>query len=314
MNSRIRFVFSAAAVLTAGALSVWTAVGWFVKPPSGETVSAGEIPVPTLLGQSAEEITFSPWTKYELDDRIPLLMPEWEAVSDGEQAEFWIGSALRELNAVCGSVFQIELDYDALTEKLEESSDFSRLYLYGLPVGSGSDAKMLYYAAEKTAGRGEFDFSIELRGNPDAEITEEMQESSLAAVKEDLRRLILDLAALTDMDPQLQLQQMISESDQDNRLVQFLAALFRADSQNVLSGRLMDFLTGLTPYVGWNPQSGEELSSLTLEEMIASMEFSSLQIVTLPSQILILIGGTGGEATGIYYDIALTAYSGVAIN
>lgn len=159
-----------------------------------------------------------------------------------------------------------------------------------------------------------FVFSLVLRGNPETEITDEARQSALDKVKEDLRGMILDLAGMPDLVPEQQLLQMTADPSAGNSLAQFLSALLQADSQYVLTGRLMDFLTGLIPYIGWTPQPGEELSALTLEEMISSMEFSSLQIVSLPSRILILVSDAGGGTTGIYYDPGLSMYSGIAIN
>ena len=68
----LKFALSAAAILLVGAMAVGLAARAVVSPRVGEVRSAGVAAIPTVLGQTAEEVLFYPWPMY---DTQPLRHP-----------------------------------------------------------------------------------------------------------------------------------------------------------------------------------------------------------------------------------------------
>ena len=68
----LKFALSAAAILLVGAMAVGLAARAVVAPRVGEVRSAGVAALPTVLGQTAEEVLFYPWSMY---DTQPLRHP-----------------------------------------------------------------------------------------------------------------------------------------------------------------------------------------------------------------------------------------------
>ncbi len=67
----IKFLLSAVGILLLGAFAARTAANMVVAPQSGETVSAGVVSVPSVLGKSAGEVLFYPWPLYETQELRP---------------------------------------------------------------------------------------------------------------------------------------------------------------------------------------------------------------------------------------------------
>ena len=61
----LKFILSAAAILLAGALAAGLTAHAVVSPKTGEVRSAGVVAIPTVLGQTAEEVLFYPWSMYD---------------------------------------------------------------------------------------------------------------------------------------------------------------------------------------------------------------------------------------------------------
>lgn len=310
MKSNLKFVFGTCAVLIAGALLVSQAAAVVSRPPAEQTFSSGERSVPALLGQDAEEIVFSPWTKYDMDDRIPYPFSDWQMFTSEETSEQeWVIRAVSEAFAVCEAM-GITLDQQEAVGQMECSRDLARVYLKNMNLGAGEN---LTFAAGKTTGKGNQDFSLVVSGSHGKE-DDAASQTALQKVKDDLRNLILSLPDMPDLPPEALLSAL---KETDNGLGIFLASLADADQQRFLTGSLFDLVTTLNPMTGWSPSDGSDLSSLTLEEIISYIQTSasvSLQILTLPSQILILYSLSDGRTIGIYYDSELAMYSGIAVN
>lgn len=67
-----KFAVSAAAILLAGAITAGLAARAVIAPPTGEVRSAGVVTIPTVLGQTAEEVLFYPWAVYHSESLTPI--------------------------------------------------------------------------------------------------------------------------------------------------------------------------------------------------------------------------------------------------
>ena len=61
----LKFILFTAAILLAGAVSAGLTAHAVVSPRTGEVRSAGVVTIPTVLGQTAEEVLFYPWSMYD---------------------------------------------------------------------------------------------------------------------------------------------------------------------------------------------------------------------------------------------------------
>ena len=68
----VKFVLSALAILLAGAMAAGMAARAVAAPRTGEVISAGVVSVPSVLGQTAEEALFYPWSMYDYQTLAPL--------------------------------------------------------------------------------------------------------------------------------------------------------------------------------------------------------------------------------------------------
>ena len=82
----MKFALSAAAILLVGAMAVGLAARAVVSPRMGEVRSAGVVAIPTVLGQTAEEVLFYPWSMY---DTQPLRHPTEDELLFGDRMDAW---------------------------------------------------------------------------------------------------------------------------------------------------------------------------------------------------------------------------------
>ena len=86
MRNPLKFTISAAAILLVGAMAVGLAARAVVSPRTGEVHSAGVAAIPTVLGQTAEEVLFYPWSMY---DTQPLRHPTGDELLFGNRTDGW---------------------------------------------------------------------------------------------------------------------------------------------------------------------------------------------------------------------------------
>ncbi len=319
------FVLSAAAILLVGALAAGAAARRVVEPPAGEVWSAGEVPVPTVLGQTAEEVLFFPWSLYDTETLYPV--PE-EFLLDGINLRA-IGDTLEEVARKLKAGATIPADEDPawifrffenlmpadipwkeLLSSLEwnvdpsgdRSSDALQIFLRDLPAAgqtAGEDVTLSF--AIQDGERASLSYLV--RPAEPREITPEEQSKAMALVEQDLRTLFLS--------------RNVFESGMGALLQSFL------EGSGMLEGGYgpPHDLHGLFLY--GNPLSGgepwplpdvEEFYDAPLEDFLLLAEEAGLpavQIVTTQSQILVIFTLADGNVLGIYYDIQLGRYSGV---
>ena len=68
----VKFILSSLAILLAGAMAAGLAARSVTAPRAGEVVSAGTVPIPSVLGRTAEEVLFYPWSLYDMQTLVPL--------------------------------------------------------------------------------------------------------------------------------------------------------------------------------------------------------------------------------------------------
>ena len=320
----LKFILSAAAILLVGAVAAGLAAHAVVSPRTGEVRSAGVVTIPTVLGQTAEEVLFYPWSMYNtqplrhlteeellinfgLDEfgasmeEVDLFLSEftvnWLEHTDILQPYRYF-SQLMELSFQWAEFFDaLECNWD---ERGQAPSFGTHIYLKDLPATAHLDNETpvtLSFAISNNDS-----LSLLIRPAQPREITEEEQAAALARVEDDLRLMLLP-ANPYNSELYWQLQSFYDYYSVIGTTQMDLINSFFEDRM-ALTARLDSTLDD--PY------------EAPMEEFLSAVEMSSnywnIQIITTQQQIVALFTENSGGIFGVYYDIQLGCYSGVGIS
>lgn len=315
-----RFVLSSVCILLAGALAAGLAARAVVLPRTGETFSAGVLSVPTVLGQTAEEVLFYPWPVYDMQTLTPITDAEIEQYGPADL--FTAVAAIEALGA--------EADMEQLI-KSQQICDGRHLaagntglrYVKDFPAALGDVPVLLNYAQSSYDSSA---VSWLMQPAQEEELSEEQQQEALDKVRNDLAGLIWCI-----MEP---------DRNYSNDLMVFL------EDFNMLEDSALMFYEWLTEWIslmyyqfsgsfevpaevwdagsviieaggeyGHEPQT-ERAEPPPLEELLAmgQGEFVDIQFISTPRQIVLLFQLDSATTIGVYYDIQLRCYSGLGLS
>lgn len=303
---KTRFILLAMSILLAGALAAGFAARAVVAPRAGEPVNAGVLNVPSVLGQTAEEVLFYPWSMYDAQTTLPL-------------DSYPYGSATEERSIVAASasadppflqfltpfqtLFDVSYDEGAIYDALELGQGqrlghqlFLKDYAASLPEG---ETVLLSFA---TSLEAPLSISYLTRPAHPQQLTQEQQDQALAQVRS-------DLTALTELDPE------------PTGLTQILTDYLGSSQDLGLYDRPLTQLTqtiDVVYSVSACSEAGPLLINQTpLDGKLSAMEALSgytVQLISTPQQIVLLFTGPDRSVVGVYYDIQLERYSGVGLS
>ena len=315
-----RFVLSSVCILLAGALAAGLAARAVVLPRTGETFSAGVLSVPTVLGQTAEEVLFYPWPVYDMQTLTPITDAEIEQYGPADL--FTAVAAIEALGA--------EADMEQLI-KSQQICDGRHLaagntglrYVKDFPAALGDVPVLLNYAQSSYDSSA---VSWLMQPAQEEELSEEQQQEALDKVRNDLAGLIWCI-----LEP---------DRNYSNDLMVFL------EDFNMLEDSALMFYEWLTEWIslmyyqfsgsfevpaevwdagsviieaggeyGHEPQTERE-EPPPLEELLAmgQGEFVDIQFISTPRQIVLLFQLDSATTIGVYYDIQLRCYSGLGLS
>ncbi len=349
MDNRWRFPLAAVAILLAGAIAAGLAANAVVSPAADRVQSAGTVSIPTVLGQTAEEVLFFPWSMYDTERLYPVseggvvdifdLSPVYGGTVKaaaksleeiGGQAN---GNPLLSMITVFSSFEGLEFSWEELFSSLEwnvppqeDGPDSVHLFLRDLPARRswGDTVPVTFsFALGEDSGLGAV--SCLIRPEKAETVTQEQQEAALRQVDSDLRSIFR-----YGHDPQ--------SSNMSILLMEFFGSLYESTTYEY---RLENFfpwweLEADTPYLWgsydqavlkewsmlhgtWMPEENyfAEDPDLSLEEFLSSAgslwNFTGIQIVNTQQQILVLFTVNTGLVFGVYYDVQLGCWSGAGI-
>lgn len=333
----LRFVLLSAAILLAGAAGVGFAARAVVEPQAGQVQSAGEIPVPSVLGRTAEEVRFYPWPLYGSEQLRPLTDEEIQLLTEpqtsfavgeaGEITEIPAGDAdmplLILMRSCCPAGCSLELDAEEMCRSLESNADSSGrfpshgedLFLSDFPAAavfdSGERVPVTVSMAVSEGTRNCFSTVIETADK--GEIAEDERNRALQQVQNDLETV------MTGED----------RSDSTCELADYLRRIYLAGSSiftdaedfeqmfYVVSQYLVADRSGtgsaLEQEDGKNPAAGGKDSGSRVTEAVTDMvridEDTDVQLITAQDQIVLLFS-RGRSVFGVYYDIRMGCYAG----
>ncbi|MGM9606333.1 MAG: hypothetical protein ACI3XJ_02390 [Oscillospiraceae bacterium] len=299
-----KFILITVFILLVGALTAGLAARAVVTPRMGETISAGVLSVPSVLGQTAEEVLFYPWPMYETQTLFPLSEDYRDLELQTENSRLFL------LLGAYGSL-GISYDYETLLgsllwnvgDKDDPTQINSQLFLKDFPaiLYESQTPVILDFALSETAPSS---VSYLVRPLETHELTEEQQQAALLKVKSDLAKCLLSLDR--------------TESD--------LAELLFSFSEHYEGWKITEFFSPLEQlYELLHSQYGSvqdaELENASdypsLEDILAERGTSgpcTIQLITTPQQIVILFNLDNGSIFGTYYDVQLERYSGFGMS
>lgn len=341
-GGQARFLAAAAGILLAGALAAGLAARAVVAPREGVRTSQPTPAIPTVLGQTAEELRFPPWNLYDslaldgdLQPRYQEFVPYYFGLLGVRLGQDAPGTLPAAMATNLGSNDHTQRDPDCLF-----LHDYPALLDTGEPV-------LLQYG--EMAGLvntvnlyGNYAVSFLVEPAAPRSLTEAEREAAQEQVKQDLKAYLMlgepvdfapllaglmgadtyyaaDLEEWFDGAPadETGRQGYPGESDLLARVTEEVPVdLVLCDTWS-LNNRVYnlgsyftvgrDFARAISP--DGDPQS------LSIEEFIdAQNEYYTytIQLVSTPTQVVVLLG-LNNTVAGIYYDIQLARYSGVGI-
>ena len=340
----LKFILSAAAILLAGALAAGLIAHAVVSPQTGEVQSAGVATIPTLLGQTAEEVLFYPWSMYdtqplrrltevELLDNLGLdaLGATMEDISHalseaGDINDAGYGTIL-PLFTNFGLIMPLSIQWNDLIAELEWNLDEDggapaagpQMFLKEFPALAGLEDQVpvtLSFAA----GAGSLSFLI--RPARAETLTGEEQAAAMEQVENDLLALFSSAYAYTAELPGSEAKEWpAGDSEADppglalRRIIQtFFDYNYRSGFSIEFINDFLDDLFHVADEAGMAP---EDFESITIDKLLPIFETTmgwNIQIITTQQQILVLFTQSGGAVFGVYYDVQLGCYSGIGIS
>lgn len=340
----LKFILSAAAILLTGAIAAGLIAYAVVSPRTGEVRSAGVVTIPTVLGQSAEEVLFYPWSMYDTQPLRHLtddeLLYNLGLDSLGTTMEE-VNQSLSETHNVNGAgygtilqlftnfelIMPLSVQWDGLTAALEWNLDEDggapaagqQIFLKDFPARAGQEDQVPVTLSFAAGDDGSLSFLI--RPAQAGTLTGEEQAAALERVENDLLMLFFPAydAELWDSAeegwpaengaaglPGLALRRLIQNFFEYN----YRLGLGSVEPIN-------DFLNDRANVVDMAGIAPEDFESIAIDEFLSIFETTvgwNIQIVTTQQQILVLFTRPGGAVFGVYYDIQLGCYSGIGIS
>ena len=316
----LKFALSAAAILLVGAVAVGLAARAVVSPRVGEARSAGVVAIPTVLGQTAEEVLFYPWSMYDTQPLRHLTEDELffvfetndgyagtEIVSPNEKLAYW---PVLLLDSFC-LIRPVDLSPDELLPALEWNlndqgigpSYGTHIFLKDFPATArlGEDETETPVILSFAMGTGlETSVSFLMRPALARALTGEEQAAALERVEEDLRLMLLPA------------------SPYYSGLYWLLQAFhyYRDWAVGISMDPFDLFVKDRLALTEWLDAALEDPYEAPMEEFLSAVEQSGLwniQIITTQQQIVVLFTGNSGAVFGAYYDIQLGCYSGIGL-
>ena len=341
----VKFILSAIAILLAGAIAAGLAARAVTAPDASEVRSAGTVSIPTVLGQTAEEVLFYPWSMYDTDRLYPL--SERDAVDVFDLTYFnasTIKEAAKAMEEFGGLAYTtpllamltafssfegLDLSWEKLLSSLEwnvppqgDVPGATHLFLRELPASLKEKGAPVTFSFALGVGGSTNAVSCLIRPEQAEPVTQEQQEAALRQVDSDLRLLFQ-----YGHDPQ--------SSEMSLLLLDFFGALrdyydycleqwfpwwdlnidYNRYSWGGYDPALLEHWTFL--HTEWDPEINSFAMDpdLPLEEFLSVAEnlynFTGIQIIDTQQQILVLFTTNNGLVFGVYYDIQLGCWSGV---
>ena len=341
----LKFILSAAAILLAGALAAGLTARAVVSPRTGEVQSAGVVTIPTVLGQTAEEVLFYPWSMYdtqllrhltddELLDNLGLdvlgaTMEEVrQALSEAGGVNDAGNGTILQLFTNFGLMIPLSIQWDLLPAALEWNLDRDgsapaagqQIFLKDFPARTRQEDQVPVTLSFAAGDDGSLSFLI--RPAQAGTLTGEERTAALERVEHDLLMLFSNADAYTAELPNGAAEGLPFENGAADpsglALRRIIQTFFDYNYALGFSIEFInDFLNDRADFAYMAGMAPEDFESIAIDAFLSTVETTmgwNIQIITTQQQILVLFTQPGGAVFGVYYDIQLGCYSGIGVS
>ncbi len=342
----LRFLALAAGILLAGALAALIAAWAVTAPRAGELIERETPPLPTVLGQTAEEVWFAPWPLYDILERGKAADSFAELSQWNEFFPYYFAQMGVRLPTEAAERIPQRMELTLTDTGPGPGGEPDNIFLRDYPAALQNGAPVLLQFA---ACNGSLSFLMQ-PAEPQPQ-NGERQAAALGQVRRDLEGYLVrgEPAAFAPLLSNLvgvEYCASVETGDGSDALDWGEAMLLApVNTAAMLDIPLVDWYTvgdrvyqlafsigqGRTLALGGaegmevrsapdDLPSGEEAAPgdagwPALEEFLAAVNekgLYSVQLITTPGQVVVVLE-TSSAIFGIYYDIQLERYSGVGM-
>lgn len=293
------FVLLTVLILLAGGMAVGMAARLVVVPQADETVEVDTPDPPSFISQSMDEVMFYPWTLYDPEAVSTSFSPDSE-----NQNQWFYQENLVRMGGLLG--------LSGLEDSMSQGAFLDNLWFWCDCPATTQDGQpaLLDVALGQDSGNFGMTWVARSTGEPP---TRTQKEAALAQVQQDVCQLFSPHASHRVEELLLEVWEQLNQTPYMESGGIWYEANAATMLGNLLSqlGRVRDTL---------NLDESTPLQT-QLEQISAALEVADcwVQLVTTQRQVVVVLTTSDSDVSswysvGLYYDVVLEEYSGIAIN
>lgn len=294
------FVLLTVLILLAGGMAVGMAARLVVVPQADETVEVDTPTIPSVLGQSVDEVVFYPWDRYDPEAVSTSFSPDAE-----NQNQWFYQENLVRMGGLLGlSGLEDSMSQGAFLDNLWFWCDCPTTTLDGQPA-------LMDVALGQDSGNFGMTWVARSTGEPP---TRAQKEAAVAKVQEDVCGLFDDTEEKWELKELLyQLEEYVysfGSVDEELGIWENSVGSYLASAQYYIDSIL--YRISDCGYSGATLDTKEKLKAIS---SFAQGQNLTVQLVTTQRQVVVVLTYVPeGITIGAYYDMVLEQYSGLVIN
>ncbi len=294
------FVLLTALILLAGGMAVGMAARLVVVPQADETVEVDTPTIPSVLGQSVDEVVFYPWDRYDPEAVSTSFSPDSENQNQWFYQEnlVWMGGLL---------------GLSGLQDSMSQGAFLDNLWFWCDCPATTQDGQpaLLDVALGQDSGNFGMTWVARSTGEPP---TRAQKEAAVAKVQEDVCGLFDDTEEKWELKELLyQLEEYVysfGPVDEELGIWKNSVGSYLASAQYYIDSIL--YRISDCGYSGATLDTKEKLKAIS---SFAQGQNLTVQLVTTQRQVVVVLTYVPeGITIGAYYDMVLEQYSGLVIN
>lgn len=294
------FVLLTALILLAGGMAVGMAARLVVVPQADETVEVDTPTIPSVLGQSVDEVVFYPWDRYDPEAVSTSFSPDSENQNQWFYQEnlVWMGGLL---------------GLSGLQDSMSQGAFLDNLWFWCDCPATTQDGQpaLLDVALGQDSGNFGMTWVARSTGEPP---TRAQKEAAVAKVQEDVCGLFDDTEEKWELKELLyQLEEYVysfGPVDEELGIWKNSVGSYLASAQYYIDSIL--YRISDCGYSGATLDTKEKLKAIS---SFAQGQNLTVQLVTTQRHVVVVLTYVPeGITIGAYYDMVLEQYSGLVIN
>lgn len=294
------FVLLTVLILLAGGMAVGMAARLVVVPQADETVEVDTPTIPSVLGQSVDEVVFYPWDRYDPEAVRTSFSPDSE-----NQNQWFYQENLVRMGGLLG--------LSGLEDSISQGAFLDNLWFWCDCPATTQDGQpaLLDVALGQDSGNFGMTWVARSTGEPP---TRAQKEAAVAKVQEDVCGLFDDTEEKWELKELLyQLEEYVysfGSVDEELGIWENSVGSYLASAQYYIDSIL--YRISDCGYSGATLDTKEKLKAIS---SFAQDQNLTVQLVTTQRQVVVVLTYVPeGITIGAYYDMVLEQYSGLVIN